>query len=955
MSKNKYVIYNRHKNNTLQKQNNNLFLSDYEKSRNNKTITLTKTITNISSIQLIKNKKKNNNKSNISLLNVNQRNRNYNYIQPSTIEKYTKSLYYYCKLNNTRKYFHRQMNLEPSQMMKKNTENCLDNDCNRKITRIESTCETLNNSNKKKNKNRKNINDSSSKIINRKNQVQLKGNNKNHHHSCDLFNPKIIKNRDIIKKKVIKIQLYFRGYLVRKKIKKKLKIKTQFSKGINVLNSLLLIYNKNIFLKLKNKYIHEKMNDKNNIFLNPDNSGKNEYIKYNNEICNNISISIKQYKYIENNKTEKEINNNNLTRDNKINFDSKIIKNCNKINIDDSTNTSSNKNENKNIEIKNNILLDELNNDFQNAINEKKILQEKLDETNKNYNKLKEKIKEFENAKIKYHNIKKENEQIKQKDDEILKQNEQLLKEIQLIKDNYNKLLEEQQKQRKKDDINNNQRIKKNNSNNSDSDSITNTINSEDNINNKKVNLNINISSSDSEDEELSSPKKIKKVAFNFSNNPYIRSESASIVRRKSLLKNRIQNSLNQTNLTQIKEVFTFESDSESKKSNDSNNTIEEELKRKEKEQKEKEDKEKEEKGEKDKDKDLDFDRKNLKIKKLKVLFRKKELKMKEYLKNYFAKFYYNGIYFKMTGRLPTRTRNRSQSVIYTPKTNTSLVYTLNNYNKNNNKGNININKNNNLNNKKDENNDNKENKNSDNSKAEEQNKAIRDEMVQKARGLRKLLSRRGKEKNEKLRKYFHKFYQAGIMKKVRSIRRLTSKIIEGKNSQLLLFKKNDNIQNDNSISRNRYNNNYLNNFFSNKNILSKSENKENNYNVEIKDLDEDLNNFLKKSKSAIIKFDEEKKAQKEKVKEKLRILFYKADRLNTKIKRNIFQKYYLRTKLESIENISGKIKKKKSKRKKSKKKSIIGKIKEEEKEIEKEDNKEENKKGESSEIIKEE
>ena len=220
MSKNKHVIYNRHKNNTLQKQNNNLFLSDYEKSRNNKTITLTKTITNISSIQLIKNKKKNNNKSNISLLNVNQRNRNYNYIQPSTIEKYTKSLYYYCKLNNTRKYFHRQMNLDPSQNMKKNTENCLDNDCNRKITRIESTCETLNNSNKKKNKNRKNINDSSSKIINRKNQVQLKGNNKNHHHSCDLFNPKIIKNRDIIKKKVIKIQLYFRGYLVRKKIKK---------------------------------------------------------------------------------------------------------------------------------------------------------------------------------------------------------------------------------------------------------------------------------------------------------------------------------------------------------------------------------------------------------------------------------------------------------------------------------------------------------------------------------------------------------------------------------------------------------------------------------------------------------------------------------------------------------------------------------------------------------------
>ena len=90
-------------------------------------------------------------------------------------------------------------------------------------------------------------------------------------------------------------------------------------------------------------------------------------------------------------------------------------------------------------------------------------------------------------------------------------------------------------------------------------------------------------------------------------------------------------------------------------------------------------------------------------------------------------------------------------------------------------------------------------------------------------------------------------------------------------------------------------------------------------------------------------------------LKEKLRILFYKADRLNSKIKRNVFQKYYLRSKLESIENISGNMKKKKSKRKKSKKKSNIAKVKEEEKEIEKEDTKEENKKEENSDIMKEE
>ena len=56
------------------------------------------------------------------------------------------------------------------------------------------------------------------------------------------------------------------------------------------------------------------MNEKNNIILNSDNTGKKEYNKYNNEICNNISISIKQYKSIENNETEIDINNKDLTK-----------------------------------------------------------------------------------------------------------------------------------------------------------------------------------------------------------------------------------------------------------------------------------------------------------------------------------------------------------------------------------------------------------------------------------------------------------------------------------------------------------------------------------------------------------------------------------------------------------------------------------------------------------------
>ena len=104
-----------------------------------------------------------------------------------------------------------------------------------------------------------------------------------------------------------------------------------------------------------------------------------------------------------------------------------------------------------------------------------------------------------------------------------------------------------------------------------------------------------------------------------------------------------------------------------------------------------------------------------------------------------------------------------------------------------------------------------------------------------------------------------------------------------------------------------------------NKNV-NKNEEK-NNVSTEFKpEVDEDLNNFLKRSKTAIIKFDQKQKELEEKRIKKLQILFFKVDRINMKIIRNVFQKYNLRSKLESIRIIEGGKIKKKYKRKKSKK-----------------------------------
>ena len=405
MSKNKHITKNNKNSANIksvsmaQKKNNTIILSDYYKSPKNSTIIKTiSNISNISSIQHLQKNPKNKNPK-IPSLKLSQKLQN-NYIQPSTIAKYKKSLYYYCKITSARKYTNKRCeidynNLNPIQT----TINYIDNEYIRNNTRIESTCETVNNSKNNKNKHKRNKNISMSKIINPKKQAKLKG-NKSRHHSCDLFHSKINGNSSMINLKIIKIQTIFKGYLVRKKVDKKLKKNKQFNIGFEKLISLLFIFKKNIFLIIKNNYINEKINEKHNL-------------KYNNEICDEISISINRSKNEENNKKENHINNkvndekdikssncineneNNSERNNKNSdrFENNIAKNY----IEDSTNTDSNRVEVNNNENEKTSKYDELNNNYQNVINEKKQLEEKLNKTNDDYNKLKEQAKNLAN------------------------------------------------------------------------------------------------------------------------------------------------------------------------------------------------------------------------------------------------------------------------------------------------------------------------------------------------------------------------------------------------------------------------------------------------------------------------------------------------------------------------------------------------------------------------------
>ena len=885
-------VNNNMSNNILNRnpRNKKIFIECPTSQKNTRTISTKKTMTKtISSINLNKKNKIENKKSKNFNRTISQ-NRIKKKIPPSIILNYSKSLYFYNKIQFINRFLNMRINNKNN--TKNHHENIIkENGYNRKNFWKKELLDSLNNL----------------KIIN------IKKINNNEKKTLEL-NIRGIKSD--YKEKVIKIQSFIRSLLLRNKIKKKLKYLNRISKSLELFEFALSIrYKKNIFLMLKNKYLDNQ--NSNNICLN------NNEIKNDETPNKNDNLNSNANKLID------------IDINNKISI--KILNNTPNNKIKDSENVDIIiKNEENN---KNEVLLDELNNNYQKAINENKNLEQKLNETTDDYNKLKEKIKDFEKTETKYNDILKENVQLKQ---DIVKQKEELLKEIELIKDNYKKLLEEKKENILTEDENREKEDKKEDKNIKIKENITEE--KENKINEKKIEENenniqekrdtikekeepnenkekekINIEKEEKEKEE----KKVKKVLFNLNvrKNSEQKEEIPVIKKKRSSLKSRDRNSINLINITENRSslfkcndakefinndsnhyiannsnnikytnsnnfsnitignntnnknetIFSFNSD----ESDQSNNSVEEDVEKKEKEKE--------------------------KIKKLKNVIKNKIESDRDFLHKYFSRFYYNGLFLKMIGRLPKRTKTsiykKPNSSMCLPKSSNLLPKILNKSKLEkeeeikieNKRGsdftslNININTNNilpnNINNNTQETilDDNK-------NKTEKYEVKTIIKRVEKAKGLRKLLSRKVKEKKEILREYFYKFYRAGILAKVRSVRRLTRTYIQ----------------------RTSQGNNLILNI---ENALKKE--------------DKSLNLFYSKSQSVMIEKEKEKEEFKLKRKQILEKILYKTDRKNVKIMRNFFEKYYLRAKLESFgNNILPKKKKKKKKKKVNKKES---------------------------------
>ena len=158
-----------------------------------------------------------------------------------------------------------------------------------------------------------------------------------------------------------------------------------------------------------------------------------------------------------------------------------------------------------------------------------------------------------------------------------------------------------------------------------------------------------------------------------------------------------------------------------------------------------------------------------------------------------------------------------------------------------------------------------------------------------KGRGLRKILNKKAKEKKELLRKYFHKFYQAGILLALRKGTKLAN-----------LYKKMEGVDLGTAM-----------NTVARSNAMNEIEV---NANSNVEDFQAALNKKKEDKKFAEeiekLRIEEEKrrKEEEEKINElkamrerALEIILYKADRINRKILKKKFDIYYLKSKVLSL------------------------------------------------------
>ena len=260
----------------------------------------------------------------------------------------------------------------------------------------------------------------------------------------------------------------------------------------------------------------------------------------------------------------------------------------------------------------------------------------------------------------------------------------------------------------------------------------------------------------------------------------------------------------------------------------------------------------------------------------LRNLFKNKVFEMKEHIHKYFTRFYYNGVFLQMTGKL----KHVDNEVKTNEKENNNN--TTNNVENNINSAGDNNNITNNI-----ENNNNSTNNNEDETKKNETYNKISKknsneldefrERLKKSRGLRRLMNKKAKERLEILRKYFYKFYQAGIFSQIRKTRKRKSCIFQPGFSLELTREK-----------------------FGLRSSLSSDK--------------------TRQLSSKAYKEKEELKTKTCKVLEKI---IFKTDRKNMIILKNAFHKYQLKAKLDALQNIIDTDKSKNNKKKKKKKKKI--------------------------------
>ena len=272
------------------------------------------------------------------------------------------------------------------------------------------------------------------------------------------------------------------------------------------------------------------------------------------------------------------------------------------------------------------------------------------------------------------------------------------------------------------------------------------------------------------------------------------------------------------------------------------------------------------------------IDNKKEREKYLRNLFKTKVFEMRDYVHKNFIKFYYNGIFLQMTGKLKHLEKNAEKSE-------NNEIPELNNLSFVSEKASENEIENNNLNietekTKEITTNINKKKSEEKIETEEEREKNEKKKRLQKSRGLRRLMAKKANERLETLRINFYKFYKAGIISQFRSIKKRRTCQVKGR----VKF-----------------------------NLDSK---------YEPQDLILSRNSGMKSAKNLSTKEIDEREELKDKIVKSLKKIIFKADRRNMIIMKKKFQKFYLKTKLESVQSIIVNDKTKKKKKKKIKKKS---------------------------------